>query len=158
MQPSSSARTARFWASTTRCTHAAKNVWVSSDGGFRRYPGVFEISAEVLEGFTNEWVEAMVWEELERVTIEPATEEKLAEVRRSLRNHYFRSIETNHDLASELARSQMIHGDWRDTYRRFEEDERVSAEDVTRLAGELFRRERATVVYLEPEDAGESGS
>jgi predicted Zn-dependent peptidase len=138
--------------------HAAGRINVSSTGGYLRYPGVFEIEVETLEGFTNERVEELVWEELERVVSAPVSEEKLDEIRRSYRNSYLRSLETNSGLAEELAGHQQIHGDWRVTYRRFEDYARVTPEDVTDLARELFRRDLATVVYLEPEEAEDEGN
>jgi predicted Zn-dependent peptidase len=134
--------------------HAVGEISVSSSGGFLRYPGVFEIEVEVLEGFTNERIEEIVWEELERIVTEPVTDERLSQIRRSWWNAYLRSIETNRGIAGTLAQQQIVHGDWRRTFSRFEEYARVTADDVTALAWDIFRKERATIVYLEPEEEG----
>jgi len=136
---------------------AVLRVFTSPDGGFKRYPGVFEISVSLMEGFTNEIVEEMIWEELERVITEPVSDAKVDEIRRSLRKEYYYDIETNGDLAGELVSYQTVHADWRRSYRRFEDHETVTSEEITRLASDLFRRDLATVVYLEPEATSESG-
>jgi predicted Zn-dependent peptidase len=132
--------------------HAARRVHVGPTGGFLRYRGVFEIQVDLLEGFGNAQVEELVWQELDRIAAEPPSAEKVAEIVRSLRNAYYRSIETNQQLANELAEEQIAHGDWRHSYRWHEELARVTPDGVAVLAQELFRRDRASVVHLEPGD------
>ncbi|MFH1842867.1 MAG: pitrilysin family protein [bacterium] len=68
---------------------AVRSIWTSFNGGFQRYAGVFIICAKVLEDFTNEQVEDMIWEELERVVSEPVTAEKLLEIQTSYRKKYY---------------------------------------------------------------------
>jgi predicted Zn-dependent peptidase len=131
---------------------AVRRVYASHNGGYIRYPGVFEITAESVEGFTNEALEKMIWEELERVVADPVSEERVDEIRRSFRKSYYYEIETNGGLADELVEQQMVYGDWRHGFRRFEEHKTVTADEVTKLAARLFKRDKATVVYLEPEN------
>jgi len=139
--------------------HAAKDVSSSSRSGFRRYPGLFAIEATPLDGISNETVENLIWEELERVVSEPVSESKLDEIRSARRKSYYFRLETNDALAAELAYTQADEGDWRRSYLVFDEYESISPDEISALARELFVRDKACIVTLEPEEEEEgSGS
>jgi len=129
----------------------ARSIWVSSSGGFRRYAGLFTITVDLMEGASNEQAEALVWEELDRLQTEPPSVAKLDEIRASYRKGFVFQLQKNAKLADMLATNQASHGDWRHVYDRFAAYERVTVDELTTLARDLFRRECATVVYLEPE-------
>ncbi len=131
----------------------ARDVRVSPNGGFDRYPGYFLITVDVMAGHTNEEAEELVREELRRLVEEPVTAEKLDEIRSAWRKSFLFGLQKNADLADLLAFYETIDGDWRLSYRRFDDYDRVTPADVSRLAGELFQPKNATVVYLEPEEA-----
>jgi len=132
--------------------HAVQLVSTSSNWGLNRYPGIFTIQANPLEGFSNETVEKMIWEELDRLQEEPPSIQRLDDIRSSYRKDYYYSLETNKSLTRALINAQAIQGDWRNTYQRFEEYEDITPEEVRALAAELFQRQKASIVYLEPEE------
>jgi predicted Zn-dependent peptidase len=132
---------------------AARSVRASATGGLSRYAGLFTITADLLEGVSNERAEEMVWEELDRLRTDPPIQAKLDEIRASYRKGFVFQLQKNADLAEMLATHQASHGDWRQAYERFAAYERVTIDDLADLAGDLFRRARATIVYLEPEAA-----
>ncbi len=136
--------------------HAVQSVWTSPDWGLKRYPGVFAIHVVPLEGFSNDDVEELIWEELERLQTEPVSPERLEQIRSAYRKDYYYSLETNSGLADVLLRAQATRDDWRSTYQRFDEYESITPEEVTRLAADLFQREKASVVFLEPEEVKEA--
>jgi len=128
---------------------AATGVWASASGD--RYPGLLLIHAKPLEGFTNEQVETMAWEELAGVVSNPVTPEKLKEIQTSRRKRFYRQLVTSPALADFLVDGQMVYGDWRlaiDVVRRTDE---ATADDVTALAKQMFTQDRATVILVEPE-------
>jgi predicted Zn-dependent peptidase len=137
--------------------HAAREVWAWASVE-QRYPGLLTIHATPLEGFTNEQVEQMIWEELARVVSEPVTAQKLREIKDSRRKRFYRGLTTNRALADLLLDGQMIHGDWRQIFERMAMTESVTAAEVTELAGKLLQRDQATVVYLEPEATDAPGN
>jgi predicted Zn-dependent peptidase len=138
--------------------HAAREVWAWASVE-QRYPGLLTIHATPLEGFTNEQVEQMIWEELARVVTEPVTASKLQEIKDSRRKRFYRGLTTNPALADLLLDGQMIYGDWRKIFERMAMIESVTADEVTDLAGKVLQRDQATVTYLEPEatDAAANG-
>ncbi|MFH1864453.1 MAG: insulinase family protein [Candidatus Eisenbacteria bacterium] len=135
--------------------HAVQSVRTSPDWGLKRYPGILAIHAMPLEGFGNDDVEGLIWDELDRLQTEPVSEERLAEIQSAYRKDYYYSLETNSGLADALLDAQAVHDDWRRTYQRFDEYESITPGDVTRLAADLFQREKASVVFLEPEEVKE---
>jgi len=136
----------------------ARSVTVSPDGGYSRYPGVFEIQVLPMPEITNEQVESILWDELGKVVSNPITPEKLKEIQASYRKRSFRGFQRNSDLANALMHDQETYGDWRRCYSELELLDAVTPERVTALAAALFQKEQATVVDLEPEPAPPAGA
>jgi predicted Zn-dependent peptidase len=133
---------------------AARSVWADA-GVDGRDAGLFAVHATPLEGFTNERVEEMIWEELARVVSEPVTREKLDEIKASRRKRFYRGLATNAALAEGLSTGQALDGDWRRWLERRREIESVTVEEVTDLARTLFTKDHATIIYLEPGEAAQ---
>lgn len=131
---------------------AASEVWAFADVG-GRYPGLLVVHAKPLEGFTNEAVERMIWEELQGVVTRPVTQAKLDEITASRRKRFYRGLTGNAALASFLVDGQMVHGDWRRPLEIVREAATVTPQEITSMAEALFRPDLATVVFVEPEES-----
>ncbi len=132
--------------------HAARQVWASASLG-NRYPGLLVLHAAPLEGFTNEQIEQMIWEELERVVTEPVSHERLEEIKASRRKRFYRSLATNAQLAETLTEAQMVYGHWRSYLDARLEIDTITVEEITAMARDLFQRDKATVIQVEPSEA-----
>jgi predicted Zn-dependent peptidase len=130
---------------------AATSVWASASGTGDRYPGLLLIHAKPLEGFTNEQVETMAWEELAGVVSSPVTPEKLKEIQASRRKRFYRQLVTSPALADFLVDGQMVYGDWRRAIDVVRMTDEATADEVTALAKQMFTPDRATVILVEPE-------
>jgi predicted Zn-dependent peptidase len=140
---------------------AAQEIWAWSDDEGRRYPGLLVIHAKPLEGFTNEDIEQMIWEELDGVVTKPITKEKLDTIRASRRKRFYRGLVANSALADRLLQAQMVYGDWRATYEWIKREETVTVDEITEMARELFQPDQASVIFVEPEeevDADQGGT
>ncbi len=131
----------------------ARSVYARAMGGYKRYRGLFTITVNLMNDATNKQVEDMVWQELDKLQTEPVSQEKLDEIRASYRKRFFYGLQRNNDIAETLAETQASAGDWRRVYQKYNDYDLVTVEDITKLAQELFARDKATVVYLEPEVA-----
>jgi predicted Zn-dependent peptidase len=136
---------------------AAREVWASAraDG---RYPGLLILHAKPLEGFANEDLERMIWEELAGVISDPVSEERLDEIRASRRKRFYRGLVLNSALAEQLVESQMVFGDWRAGCERIRLAETVTVEEITAMAREIFSKDRASVIAVEPEEPAAGGA
>ncbi len=129
----------------------ARAIYTSATGGYQRYPGLFTITVDLMADATNQVVEDLIWQELEKLQTEPVKQKKLDEIRASYRKGFIFQLQKNSDLVEVLAMAQVSQGDWRRAYRRFNDHDLVTVEEITSLARELFVRDKASVVYLEPE-------
>jgi predicted Zn-dependent peptidase len=109
----------------------------SAGGGVdrKRDPSLFYVLLQPLAGKTIAEVEAMAWEEIDRLAREPATTEELEAVRTRLRANTVYLLESNLSLGSWLAEHQILDGDWREAYRYLDRVDSVTADDVMRVAG-----------------------
>ena len=69
-----------------------------------------------------------------------------------------RGLNNNAGLAGALAANHVAYGDWRQMFRWLDEINRVTADDVQRVAKEYFLREYRTVAYAVKPSADEGSS
>jgi predicted Zn-dependent peptidase len=58
-----------------------------------------------------------------------------------------RALDSNFGMAQQLAANYMLFGDWRRMFTRIQEIEKVTADDVTRVARTYLQDNQKTVVY-----------
>jgi predicted Zn-dependent peptidase len=86
--------------------------------------------------------------EIEKLRNELVTEEELARVKARARADLVDGLDSNTGLASQLAAYQVLTGDWRNLFRRLEAIDRVTREDVQRVAKEYFTESNRSTAYL----------
>ena len=137
-------------------------------GGFPNYPGdkyasLFVFLAMPAAGHTVEENEQAMYEVIDRIRIEKVDADTLQMVKTKARASLIRGLNNNAGLAGALAANHVAYGDWRQMFRRLDEINRVTADDVRRVAKEYFLREHRTVAYsvkpsAEEESSGEESS
>jgi len=144
-------RTSRLYRSLVQ----EKKLAVAA-GGFPGFPGdkygnLFLFFSVAAAGKTNEENEKAMLEEIERLRAEPVSEEELARVKARARAQLVRQLGSNSGLAGALANYQVLTGDWRNLFRRLEAIDKVTPEDIQRVAQTYFSERNRTVGYLAPE-------
>ena len=142
-------RDARLHRRLVRDDRIAASVFAGTGPG-RLYPGLFTIQATPLAPHAPETVEAAIHDELDRLRRVPPTEAELRRVRTNLRAAEVRRLASARGLAFQLAASQAIWGDWRETFRLQERMRAVGAEEIVRVLDGYFRPEGRTVAILRP--------
>ncbi|TVR54227.1 MAG: insulinase family protein [Gemmatimonadales bacterium] len=140
-------RDSRLYRRLVREDRLATTVSAGSGPG-SRFPGIFTIQAAPRSPHTPEEVEAAIYEELERLRLEPPTELELERVRTRLEAARVRRLTSNMGLAFQLAGSTAFHGDWRTTFQLQERLQAVEAPDVMRVVERYFHSEGRTVGIL----------
>ncbi|NOZ56034.1 MAG: insulinase family protein, partial [Calditrichaeota bacterium] len=115
-----------------------------------KYPGLITFYAFPAKGHTNEECEQAILEEIERIKNEPVTEQELQKAKDRARVDLVREMQSNQGLAMTLAYYQVITGDWRNLFRDLDAVQRVTADDVQRVARTYLTRQNRTVGYLVP--------
>lgn len=124
----------------------------SSVGPGALHPGHFTIRASPRDPHTTGELESAIYEELDRLRRSPPDQDELQRVRNQLEASRIRRLESNFGLASQLAASASLYGDWRTTFRFTSRLQDVTPEDVRRVVRTYFDEENRTVTTLVPED------
>jgi predicted Zn-dependent peptidase len=125
-------------------------------GGFPGFPGVkypnqFLFYAFPAAGHTNEENEEAMLVEIERLKTELVTEEELSRVKRRARADLVGGLDSNGGLADQLLSYEVLTGDWRNLFRAIDAIEKVTREDIQRVANEYFTERNRTVGTLIPD-------
>ena len=99
-----------------------------------------------------------MYEVIDRIRTEKVDADTLKMVKAKARASLIGKLNSNAGLAGELAGNYVGYGDWRQMFRRLDEINRVTADDVQRVAKEYFRREHRTVAYSVKPSADEESS
>lgn len=146
-----SGRTSRFY----RILVQEKKLAVAAGGlpGFpgNKYPNLFVFFSLAAAGKTNEENEKAMLAEIERLQTDLVSEEELQRVKQRAQAQLIRQLSSNGGLAGRLAFYQVLTGDWRQLFRRLEGIDKVTREDIQRVAKTYFTDRNRTVAYLVPE-------
>ena len=143
-------RTSRLYRSLVKDKKIAVQASVFSGLTGDKYPGLITFYAFPAKDHTNQECEQAILDEIERIKSEPVTEEELQKAKDRARVDLVREMKSNQGLAMTLAYYQVITGDWRNLFRDLDAMQRVTAEDVQRVARTYLTRQNRTVGYLQP--------
>lgn len=119
----------------------------------RKYEGAFFIYTELRPGKSLSKVEKILSEELERLKQESISERELQRAKNIISADFTFDQETAFELANALGRNETIfRHDYLTTY--LEHIEKISKEDISKVANQYFIDENRTVGWSIPEKTG----
>lgn len=121
-----------------------------------KYPGLFVFFAVPNKSKSNAECEAALYEEIERIQKDGVTADELAGVKARTKAGLVSRLESNMGLALALATAQNLQGDWRRAFTRLDEIDKVTSDDIRRVAQKTFVKSNRTVGAIEtaPAPAG----
>jgi predicted Zn-dependent peptidase len=119
-----------------------------------KYPNLFLFYAVPARGHTNEECEEAIYTEIERLKNELVSPEELAKAKTRARASLIRQLDSNSGLAAQLTFYEVITGDWRNLFGQLDKIDKVTAEDIQRVAGEYFTTKNRTVGIIKTTEAG----
>jgi predicted Zn-dependent peptidase len=140
----SNGRTSRFYKNIRE----QKLGTASASVDYSRYPGTFTCDVSPYGDHTILELETAVYAEIDRMKTEKVTEWELQRVRNQVDAQLWRSMDSNRGLASRIANSEIMTGDWRDFLNRSKAIKAVTADDVLRVVNEYLVKKNRSVVYL----------
>jgi len=142
-------RTSRLYKALVKEQKLA--VYVGTMAGFpdNKYPSLIGVMAVPVKDVTALEVEESIFVEIDKLVEEGVTQEELTGVKQRAKANFIRSLRSNQGLASQLGHYQAKTGDWRNMFTQVEKIEAVTADDVQRVAEEIFDAKNRTVVYIE---------
>lgn len=128
---------------------------VAGAGGFpdfpgEKYPALFFFYGAANPGKTNAEVEKAMSDEIEDLKKTLVSKEELDGVKRRARSSIINSLSSNTSIGMTLSKFQVLTGDWRNVFRYLDQLNKVTPEDIQRVARETFIDTNRTVGYVEP--------
>ncbi|MCG8605722.1 insulinase family protein [bacterium] len=123
-----------------------------------KYPGLFLFFGVPTKGHTNEECEEAITEEIERLKAELVNPAELEKAKTRSRATLIRQLSSNSGLAGQLAFYKTVTGDWRNLFKRLDQIDQVTAEDIQRVANQYFVPTNKTVGVIVTKEASASGS
>lgn len=148
----SSGRTSRLYRKLVRDQKIAVNAGVLNGLPGSKYPSLIGVRAVPAPGHTNAEVQAAIRAELERLKTEPVTDDELQSVKTRAKAGLIRAMDDNSGIAVQLAISQARYGDWHEIFRSIEKIDKVTKDDVMRVAKATFVPSNRTVGRIENVD------
>jgi predicted Zn-dependent peptidase len=113
-----------------------------------RYPNLFVFFASPRAPHGTAELEAALLAELERLRREPVTDREIEKAKNIYRAQLLREMSTNEGFASLLSYFEIIAGDFRYLSKQLEAMEKVTADDIRRVAAAYFVEKNRTVAVL----------
>ncbi|MCI0353522.1 MAG: insulinase family protein [Acidobacteria bacterium] len=145
----SKGRTSRLYKTLVRDKKIA--VFATGFNGFPgdKYPHLFTFFAVPAAGHTPQEMGEAIRAEVERLKTEDVSDEELQSVKTRAKADLIRGLASNQGLANQLGEAQQRYGDWREIFREVEKIEKVTKEDVRRVANQTFVPTNRTVAMIE---------
>src|SRR5271154_4414257 len=141
-------RTGLFYTELVRDKQIALAAGAESGFPGGKYPGLFILFLVPNQGHTIEENEKAAYEIGERVKREKVTDETLNRIKIKVRAALIRKLDSNSGMAEELTQNYAAFGDWRKLFTSIDEVEKVTADDVQRVARKYLIADTRTVAYL----------
>lgn len=148
-------RTSRLYKRMVRDEKLALDAGAFTGLPGQKYPGLFIFYSVPMQGKSNEENEKAILEEIEKLKNEPVTDEELKRVKVRAKGNFIRGLQSNMGIAAQLAQYEAITGSWKNLLKKLEEIEKVTKEDIMRVAKEYFKEENRCVAVLEHKEGGE---
>jgi predicted Zn-dependent peptidase len=100
-------------------------------------------------GNSPQQVRTAIHEELEKLKNTLVSDDELQMVRARAKMRLLNSLSSNQSLAIAMATSQQRFGDWREVFRRVDRIDKVTKEDIQRVAKAVFIDSNRTAAWIE---------
>jgi predicted Zn-dependent peptidase len=114
-----------------------------------KYPGLFLFYAVPARDHTNEESEEAIYAEIEKLKTELVKPGELAKAKTRSRASLIRQLDSNSGLASLLTFYDVVTGDWRNLFKQLDDIDKVTVEDIQRVAKQYFVTKNQTVGVID---------
>ena len=124
-----------------------------------KYPNLFLFFLIPNQGHTVEENEKACYDIIEKVKTQKVDEGTLNRIRTKFRAALIQKLDSNSGMAEELTSYYVNYGDWRKMFTAIDELDKVTADDVQRVAKHYLVPENRTVVYtVAPASSGSAAT
>lgn len=128
-------------------------LFVQGGSSFSFDPSLFSITTQPKAGIAPEAVERAIYEEFDKVKSALVTDDELRKAKNILLANFHRQMKTINGKANALGSYEVFFGDYNKLFTAAADYEKVTKEDVKRVAAKYFSDKNRTVATLVPEQA-----
>lgn len=119
-------------------------------GGFsgmpgNKYPTMLLVFAVPSNNHSNDECEREIFAEVERLKSELLPVDEVAKIKARAKAGFINGLNSNQGLATQLSEYQQIWGDWREMFRELDRINKVTPEDIQRVARKYMTKNNRTV-------------
>jgi zinc protease len=129
---------------------------VGGGSGFSFDPSLFEITAQPKAGVDPQTVEKAIYEELDKVKSEMVSDQEIEKAKNILLASFYRQMKTINGRANLLGSYEVFFGDYSRLFTAADMFNKVTKDDLRRVAQKYFTEKNRTVATLIPEAAPEN--
>ncbi|MGZ3597960.1 MAG: M16 family metallopeptidase [Syntrophales bacterium] len=144
----SKGRTSRFHKVLVEEMALAESVHAVNGLPGAKYDNLFAIFAKPRHPHTNAEIESAIYDEIEKLKIRPVTAKELEKVKNQIKADFIRSLNSNSGLANLLSYFEAVTGSYQYITDHIKVIERVTSEDIMRVASKYLAPDNRTVVQL----------
>jgi len=142
----SNGKSSRLYASLVDNKQLANNVFTSYQESFD--PTVFGFYAITNKGINESDLEKSVYEEIEKVKKEGITERELQKVKNQKLIEFYGQVETINGKSNNIGTYEVFFGDYKKMFEAPDLYNKVTADDIKRVANKYFLKSNRTVGIL----------
>jgi predicted Zn-dependent peptidase len=155
----SSGRTGLLYKELVRDKRIALGVQAGATFPSGKYENLFVLFDVPQAGHSIDENEKAIFEILDNLKREKVDDATLQRVKTKVRAGLIRQLDSNTGLASQLPFYSVMYGNWRVMFTGLKDIEKVTADDVQRVARKYFVDENRTAVYtIKPENNAQEAS
>ena len=128
------------------------------DSSFAFDPTLFVITAEPKDKVNPDAVEKVIYEELDKTKKTSISDEELQKAKNILLAGFYRSMKTINGKANTIGSYEVFFGDYHKLFNAADEFNKVTKEDVQRVATKYFGDKNRTVATLIPDPTDQKGA
>lgn len=147
-------RTSRLYQALIEDGQLALDIGVANSFPGDRFSNLFLIYAPTAPGRTVEEVAAAMDAEIERLKTEPISDQELDRLKTQARANLLRVLASNDGMAMLLPEYEAKTGSWTNLFEELKAIEAITAEDIQRVAQDMFRPENLTIGRILPMQEG----
>jgi len=145
----SNGRTSRLYRALVRDKKIAADSAGFTGLPGNKYPHLFAFYAFPLPGHKPDEMAEAIHIEIEKLKKEDISDEELKMIKTRAKANLLRSLGSNEGLANNLALYQARYDDWRELFRSVDRIDKVTKEDIRRVANQTFVPTNRTVGIIE---------
>ena len=151
-------RTARLYRSLVRDKKIAAQVGAFPGFPGGKYPNMMLFFAVPSPGKSNAEVQTAIHDEIDRLKTSAITDDELKMVKTRAKANLIRGLADNGGIAGQLAQWETLFGDWRELFRNVDRIDKVTKDDIMRVARATFVPTNRTVAMIVNEKATEAAN